>query len=872
MVGRERELASIERTLRAVRTGTFAWVAVTGEPGIGKTFLLREMCHRAAAAGFHVTEGRGTALGSHVPLALAEGALAELDPLGPILRDAASAGMHADGAAERYAYHHAVRAALEEFAHERQPVLIALDDVHLGDDASLELIAHLLRHPPAGPVALALAFRQARAARLLEAALVHAERDGSGRPVTLGPLTEAAAARLFPPHADATTRRALYADSGGNPFYLAELARAPGADVPGVVQAAVEQELAEAPGPARQLLRAAAVVGDPFPAAFAAVVANTSEDEALALLDSLARLDIVRPAEEPGTWTFRHPVVRRAVYGSASPRARLTAHTRAARELERTGAPLGVRARHVERAAEPGDADAARLLAAAAREEADTDPAAAARWLDASLCLLPSGAAQTEPLIALGEALAASGEAARGREALERALQLVRGHETEARTRVVGAIARLDHSVGRHGAVRTLLAETPDLRAELLVDTWLAGDWHTLVREAGAVTDDADPALFSTAQALRALGCARTGATAAARVAAARAADLVDALSDDAVTGRMPALAALAAAEVELERYPQAMAHAERGIAHARGGRVAQLQAVFAAAAMSVGRLGDALAACGSAPTVRTRVLTLQGDLAGALAAGDGAVRSGSWVAHGALAIAEIEAGRAAAARSRLLAHEGKVDPIAHPAWYAELCNANLALGDIAVARACADRAHAAAAPLELHAAAGDALAASAAVALAAGDGPGAARAAHDAGERFATIARRIDSARASIIEARALALTGAAGCASELLERAFCELDACGADGYRDEAARLLRELGGTVPLTRSQAADSTVLTTREREVARLVGEGLKNREIATELFVSPKTVEKDLARVFRKLGVTSRAAVAAALQTPPS
>ena len=99
-------------------------------------------------------------------------------------------------------------------------------------------------------------------------------------------------------------------------------------------------------------------------------------------------------------------------------------------------------------------------------------------------------------------------------------------------------------------------------------------------------------------------------------------------------------------------------------------------------------------------------------------------------------------------------------------------------------------------------------------------------------------------------------------------LRRAEAQLAACGAVRYADEAARELRRLGRRVTRTRRGAgSDELGLTHRELEVARLVTAGKSNREIAAELFLSAKTVESHLSNVFVKLGVSSRAAVAAVL-----
>jgi DNA-binding CsgD family transcriptional regulator len=88
-------------------------------------------------------------------------------------------------------------------------------------------------------------------------------------------------------------------------------------------------------------------------------------------------------------------------------------------------------------------------------------------------------------------------------------------------------------------------------------------------------------------------------------------------------------------------------------------------------------------------------------------------------------------------------------------------------------------------------------------------------------------------------------------------------ELSDCGAMRFSDEAARELRRLGRRVAPRRRRGAGHLGLSRRGLDVARLVTAGKTSREIATELFVSEKTVESNLNNVFAKLGVAARAAV---------
>jgi DNA-binding NarL/FixJ family response regulator len=119
----------------------------------------------------------------------------------------------------------------------------------------------------------------------------------------------------------------------------------------------------------------------------------------------------------------------------------------------------------------------------------------------------------------------------------------------------------------------------------------------------------------------------------------------------------------------------------------------------------------------------------------------------------------------------------------------------------------------------------------------------------------------RLDTARARFELARLLASTARPE-AADVGSRAFAELESLGAAREADEAAALLRELGVK---TKAGPRATGLLTQRELEVLRLLAEGLTNTEIAGRLYISPKTVEHHVARIYRKLDVRTRAEAAA-------
>src|SRR5215813_11264928 len=390
LIGRASELAELDRGLDQLEAGQPWLVQIIGEPGIGKSRLLLELARRAKARGFLVLAGRAAEFEQDLPFAVLRDAcndylgsigrrlraslrtetLSELAAVFPSVGGAGTPDTGQGVGDNRYRTHYAIRELLEWLA-ARQPTVVALDDVHWADAASVEVIAHLLRRFH-GPVLGVLAARQRPA--LLAVVLDEATRRGFGGRIELAPLTAVQAEALMEPGLHADERAILYRQSGGNPFYLEQLSRAavpahgrrrlatenPGDEwrPPVAISASIRDELSGLSAETRVTLDAAAIAGESFEPQVVAAIAERPEPAALAAFDELLAVDFIRHTDAPRRFRFRHPIVRRVVYDQLPRAWRLGAHARAASALNASQAPPTEVALHIERSATPGDQNA----------------------------------------------------------------------------------------------------------------------------------------------------------------------------------------------------------------------------------------------------------------------------------------------------------------------------------------------------------------------------------------------------------------------------------------------------------------------------------------------------------------------------------
>jgi DNA-binding NarL/FixJ family response regulator len=723
----------------------------------------------------------------------------------------------------------------------------------------------------------------------------------------------------------------LYAESGGNPFYLEQLARtrrktAPGAaarapddEVPAAVMVAMADELALLDPTARRVLDGAAVAGDPFPLELVGAAASLSEAVVAEALDVLQARDLVRPTQAPRRFRFRHPLLRRAVY-DAAPRAwRVGAHERVADALAARGVAPAGRAYHVVQAARRGDLGAVALLREAGDALVRKAPGEAARWYRAAIDMLPDVPAPDAAALwtAWGGALGAAGHLDDARSALVRAIELLPADAVVARVALVADCASIEHTLGLHDAAHrrlmTALEQTgQEHPAESVVlmnaiaqdhlyraEYGQAVDWSRRTRAAADRLGGAH--LRAEAATSLALSAAFVGAGAEAASACADAAALIDGLTDEEIGySADPIAARLAAAELFTDRLGDAARHAERALAVARllgsgqhlpvlfwAGTVRAASGRLPAAAALLDEAVDAARASGNASMLgwvllaRSSVAAARGDIGLARAAARESVE-----AHGApannlpavwarlnLAAALVEFGDPAPAEQLLVGVAPLLPGPLRLIAFELLTRCRLALGDVSGATAAVAQAKEYAGQSGLASARAAAGRAAAAVALRHGEPREAADLALAAAEAAESIGAVLDAAAARQLAARALAVAGDRARAVAQLQLACATYDRCGALHRRAEGERQLRRLGHRSVHHRTTAGDRSgtgvaALTEREMQIARLVTDRRTNAEIAAELYLSQKTVESHVRNVFNKLAVTSRVDIAKTIE----
>jgi DNA-binding SARP family transcriptional activator len=577
LVGRDAELAQLlDAAAEVAGQGGPALALISGEAGAGKTALVEELTHRLTTQGWTAIWGHGPGYeGAAVtwPTAGTGGDQttrhdASAAGSGVAGRDGEGAGSQAveDPAVARFRRRRAAVARLSAPAG-RGPVLLVADDLHLADEATLELVAALAVEPV--PVFVVGTFRATEIGPALTAALARFARVEPVR-VYLGGLDVGASGALARTvtgfDLDLRTARLIQRRSGGNPFFVRELARLLAAEggaalerVPAGVRDIIRHRLERLAEPVRTVLRQAAVLGRDIDPDLLAALAG---DEAAMLdaLDAALRAGLLDEDGPGGQPRFSHVLVRDTIYADLSALRRGRWHAVAGEALERRPQrDVAALAHHFARAAGPGTADrAARYSAAAAKQaERESRPHEAARLWHQALNAhdqaadtgTDAGAGARERLAAvmgLGRALAITGHLDQARRHRAEALAAVRRlDDPELTANVIAAFAvpavwtrnddeQLSAEIVRTAerALATLGPDRPEQRSRLLSTIALELRGTTTdrgdraAREAEALARrTGDPALL--AFALNARFMHTFGRTGLARERAAIGAELV---------------------------------------------------------------------------------------------------------------------------------------------------------------------------------------------------------------------------------------------------------------------------------------------------------------------------------------------------------
>ncbi|WP_170178944.1 helix-turn-helix transcriptional regulator [Solirubrobacter pauli] len=919
LIEREAELAPLRDALDRARAGEGSLTLVEGPPGIGRTSLLDRVRHEARERGLTVL----TARASELEQSFAFGVVRQLferellgasaDRRAELLSDAAALAAPAFGLEAAapavvdapFSVLHGLHWLTAAF----EPVLIAVDDVHWADQASLRALLYLATRLEGQAIAVVLTARTGPAP-LLDELAVAAARVLRPAPLTRAGIAAflsdhagpAPAARPASPVADELVAAAERA-TGGVPFLLEELARALPAEPAQVerlgsraLTASVLLRLGRLPAQATAVARAVAILDGHAELRHVGVLAGVAD--AQPSVDALVAEGFLRPGRPVA---FAQAMVRACVLDGLTEAERAALHARAAGLLRDAGLRADVLAPHLLAAEPEGDAEVVRQLrTAAARAMRQGAPEAARAYLRRALREPPAmdalaavlselGAAEwacgddleaaTEHLrealartddptlrparaLALHQAVFVSGRLVEAYELLEREIEELGGiadpedvWRMEAALSSIGLLnpATVSRANGRLARFETLRGETP---GELLQIANVAC-WKWAAGTAAETVEHGRRAL------------------AAARVQAADAADSIP------IYEALWVLTYADAHELALSVLDDTLADAR-----ARGS-VFGISTSCALRALIAWQRGDVTRAEQEARTaavlpglsgfvrpplfgVLALALVARGDLDGAEAA---IAESGCgpalpqfvclnpvFYARGVLRAAQ---GRHEEAlddftefgeRSARINLRNPGDP-----WRLGAAECLLHQGSAAEAIRLADE------QLELARRWGTPSALGVALhgqALAHGSDPARLAAAADV---LADSPARLDHARCLVDLGAALRRANQRAAAREPLREGLELARRCGADALVRRAHEELVVAGGRP--RRQMFSGPDALTPGERRVAELAGDGLSNREIAQLLYVTTKTVDNHLARVYGKLGISSRAQLADAL-----
>jgi DNA-binding CsgD family transcriptional regulator len=904
--GRERECRLLDGLISALHRGESRSLVLLGEPGIGKTALLEYLL--ASASAMTVVWAAGVQSEMELAFAtlhqLCSPLLDRRQGLPEPQRQALEIafGERAGAPPDRFLVGLAALSLFSEVAEER-PLLCVVDDAQWVDQESALTLAFVARRLQAEPVGIVFAAREpGEELQHLSELEVEGLRNDDARA-----LLDSEVRSIL----DAQVRDRIIAEMRGNPLALLELPRGlaatqsaagfgtPAADaLPGRIEESYIRRLEALAEDARLLLLLAAAepVGDPLLLLRASErlgIAISGVDSTDGLLDVGERV------------TFRHPLVRSAVYRSAGAQQRRAAHLALAEETDRDVDP-DRRAWHLAAAAAGPDEEVAlELEHSAGRAQARGGLAAAAAFLQRAVALTADPARRADRALAAAKASLEAGafDGARGLlsaaeagplDELQRArLNLLRAEAAYSESRGSDAPALLLDAaqalepLDLHLARETYLdAWSSALFAGQLASTTSLQDVSREARAAPRPAADPRPSDLLLDGFALAFTDGRAAAAPVLEGAATRFA------GDDVSTEEVLRWGWLAtAAAVMVWDYETCLAVAERGV------KLAREVGALTVLAVSVNVLGQAVALGGDF----TRVAMLAAE------ADDVTEATGTRVApYGALVLAglrgrEAEASRLIDATIAEATAGGQGTAVQYAHWANSLLLNGLGRYDEALtaAKAASDdtpelfvSVWATAELVEAASRSGEPELAGSALerivegtAVAANDwalgirarsqaliseGEDADRLYREAIERLSHTRLRPDHGRAHLLYGEWLRRENRRIDAREQLRTAHDLLAAIGVDAFAERARGELQATGEKVRRRTVETRDD--LTPQERQIAGLARDGLSNPEIGARLFLSPRTVEWHLRKVFAKLEIRSRRELAQALPSSDS
>ena len=907
LLDRERERAALDGLLGDLRSGRGGALVVRGEAGVGKSALLEYVA--GAAADMRVARAAGVE--SEMELAFASvhllcaPLLDRLEGLPGPRRDALGVafGLRAGGVPDRFMVGLAVLTLLSEAAEDR-PLLCVVDDAQWLDQASAQVLAFAARRLLAEPVGLIFAApepgEQFRGLPDLE---VRGLPDKDARAL----LGSAVRFRL-----DEQVWDRIVAETNGNPLALLELPRglsptqlaggfglAGAQPVPARIEQGFRERLAALPADTRSLMLIAAAepVGDPvliWRAAGRLGIAASAAEAASA--DGLLKIGArVR---------FRHPLVRSAVYSSASPQERRAAH-QALAEVTDPGRDADRRAWHLAAAAPgPDEGVAVELERSAGRAQARGGMAAAAAFLRRAVELTGDPARRAGRGLAAAQASLLAGALDAASDLLAMAAAGPLDELQQARAGLLRGQLAFAASMGSDApallvkAAQQLEPLDAALARQTYLDAWVAamlagqfagaGGLHEVARAArsapppaGAprasdllldglavlVTEGHAEAAPLLRQAARVFAEGEITVEEGLRYGwlAATAADIV--WEDEyrhATVARQLQSVREAGLLAHLPLWVQSMAvnTAWRGDFAAAASLIAEAEAITAVTGSGLARYAAVFLAgmrgaeAGAWPLIEAVITDSR-------AAGQGmGVQYSQWVS----AIVYNGLGRYEQALAEARQAAGQAPELFISVWaLAELIEAASRTGQSGLAADALGRLAEATGTGQSDW--GQGIYARCRALLS--DGADAERWYRQAIDRLSRTRLRPELARAHLLYGEWLRREGRRADARAQLRTAHEMFDAIGMEAFAERARRELLAAGEQV--RRRTAGPHDQLTPQEAQIARLARAGLSNAEIAAQLFLSARTVEWHLSKVFTKLEISSRRQLQQALPDGP-